>query len=65
MDMVVTVDRMHLGLASQAAKGTRKNNPVMVFVERTAPEFFGAVVRFSKAFAVKQGLPIQGPVLRQ
>jgi len=64
MDVIVTVDRMNLGLASQAAKCARKDNPVVVFVKRAASEFFRAVVRFAEAFAIKQGLPIQGAVLR-
>ena len=65
MDMIVTVDRMDLGFASQTTECARKYDPVMIFMERAAPEFFGAVVGFSEAFAVKQGLPIQGAVLRQ
>jgi hypothetical protein len=64
MDMIVTVDRVDLSLASQATKCPRKDNPVVIFVERAAPELFGAVMRFSQAFAIKQGLPIQGAVLR-
>ena len=64
VDMIVAVDRMDLGLAPQTAKCTRKDDPVVVFVKRAAPEFFRAVVRFAEAFAVKQGLPIQGAVLR-
>jgi hypothetical protein len=51
---------MDLGLAPEAAKRARENDPVVVFVERTAAEFFRAVQRLSEAFTSKQGLPIQG-----
>ena len=64
VDMVVAVDRMDLGLAPQAAKCAREDDPVVVLVERAAPQLFGAVVRFAETLAVKQGLPIQGAVLR-
>jgi len=50
---------VYLGLAPQAAKGTGEDDAVMVFVKRTAAEFIGAVQRFTKTFAGKQGLPIQ------
>lgn len=65
MDMIVTVDRMDLGFASQTTECARKYDPVMVFMERAAPEFFGAGMRFSKAFSIQQGLPIQGSMLRE
>ena len=64
MDMIVAVHRMDLSLASQTTKCARKDDPVVIFVERAAPELFRAVMRFSQAFAIKQGLPIQGAVLR-
>ena len=64
MDMIVAVDRVDLGLAPQAAKGARENDAVVVFVKRAAPELFRAVVGFAEAFAIKQGLPIQGAMLR-
>jgi hypothetical protein len=51
---------MNLGLAPQAAKRPGENDTVMVFVKRAATELFRTVQRFSKAFAGKQGLPIQG-----
>lgn len=60
MDMVVAGHRVHLGLAAQAAKRAGEDNAVMVFVKRAAAEFFRAVQGFSKAFAGKQGGPIQG-----
>ena len=65
MNMVVAADRVHLGFAPKPAKGAGKNDPVVILVKGTAPELFGAVMRFSETFAVKQGLPIQGAVLRQ
>nr|BFD43482.1 hypothetical protein FFPRI1PSEUD_49810 [Pseudomonas sp. FFPRI_1] len=37
----------------------------MVFVERATAEFFRAVHWLSEAFAVEQGLPIQGGSLRK
>jgi hypothetical protein len=51
---------MHLGLAPKTAEGTGKDDPVMVLVERAAPQFFRAVQGFAKALAGEQGLPIQG-----
>lgn len=65
MDMIVAVDRVDLGLAPQAAKRAREDDAIVVFVKRAAPELFRAVVRFAEAFAVKQGLPIQGAALHQ
>jgi hypothetical protein len=58
--MVVARNRMNLGFAPEAAKRTRKNDAVMVFVKGAATEFFRTVQRFSKAFTGKQGVPIQG-----
>lgn len=60
MDMIVAGHRVNLRLAAQAAKGPGEDNPVMVFVKRAAAQFFRAVQGFSKAFAGKQGRPIQG-----
>ena len=60
MDVIVAGDRVHLGLASQAPKRTGKNDAVMVFVKRAAAKFLRAVQWLSEAFAVEQGLPIQG-----
>ena len=65
MNMVVAGDRVYLSLAPEAAEGARENNSIMVFMERAAPEFFGAGMRFSKAFSIQQGLPIQGSMLRE
>jgi hypothetical protein len=58
--VIVAGDRVHLGLAPEAAKGTGENDAVMVFVKRAAAEFLRAVQRFAEAFAVEQGWPIQG-----
>jgi hypothetical protein len=60
--MVVAGNRVHLGLAPEAAKGTREDDAVVVFVEGAAPEFIGAVQGFAQAFAGKQGVPVQGAV---
>jgi hypothetical protein len=60
VDVIVTGDWMNLRLAPEAAKRSRKNDAVVVFVERAAAEFFRAVQRLSEAFAGKQGVPIQG-----
>ncbi|MNE76744.1 hypothetical protein D3C80_1729990 [compost metagenome] len=58
--MVVAGDRVHLGLAAQAAKGAGEDDPVMIFVKRAAAQFVGAVRRLAEAFAVEQCLPVQG-----
>jgi hypothetical protein len=58
--MIIAGDRVNLGLASEAAKGTGENDPVVVLMERAASEFFRAVQGFAKALASEQGLPIQG-----
>ena len=63
--MIVAGDGMNLGFSPEAPECARKNDPVMVLVERTAPKLFGTRVRFAKAFAIKQGVPIQGAVLRK
>jgi hypothetical protein len=60
MNVIVAGHRMHLGLAPKTAEGTGKDDPVMVLVERAAPQFFRAVQGFAKALAGEQGLPIQG-----
>ncbi|MDT4847913.1 hypothetical protein FQZ97_819900 [compost metagenome] len=60
VDMVVAGDRVHLGLAPEAAKGPGKDDAVVVLVEGAAAEFFGAVHRFAETFAGEQGLPVQG-----
>lgn len=60
VDVIVAGDRVYLGLAPQAAKGTREDDPVVVLVEGAAPEFFGAVQGFAEAFAGKQCVPVQG-----
>ncbi|MNY22768.1 hypothetical protein D3C86_1564070 [compost metagenome] len=60
VDVIVTGDWMNLRLAPEAAKRSRKNDAVVVFVERAAAEFFRAVQWLSEAFASKQSLPIQG-----
>jgi hypothetical protein len=60
VNVIVAGDRVHLGLASEAAEGTGENDAVMVFVERAAAKFLRAVQRLAEAFAVEQGLPIQG-----
>ena len=60
VDVIVACDRMNLGLAAQSTERAGKNNAVMIFVERTAPQLFRAINGFAKSFAVKQGLPIQG-----
>ena len=46
--------------ATQATKGAGEDDAVVVLVERAAPQFFRAVQGFAKAFAGKQGGPIQG-----
>jgi hypothetical protein len=60
VDMVVARYRMHLGLAPETAEGSGENDTVMVFVKRAATQLLRAVQRLSEAFAVEQGLPIQG-----
>ena len=60
VDVIVAGNRVHLGLASQAAEGAGEDDAIVVFVKGAAAEFFWAVQRFSEAFAVEQGLPIQG-----
>jgi hypothetical protein len=60
VDMVVAVHGMNLGLAPQTPERPGENDSVMVFVKRAAAEFFRAVQGLSKAFAGKQGRPIQG-----
>lgn len=60
MDVIVAGDRVDLRLASQATESAGENDAVMVFVKRAAAEFLRAVQRLSEAFAVEQGLPIQG-----
>lgn len=47
VDVVVAGDRVHLGLAAQAAKCAGEDNTVMVFVERATAQFFRAVQRFT------------------
>ena len=60
VDVVVAGNRVDLGLAPQAAKGSGKDDPVVILVKRAAAEFFGAVKSLAQALAVEQGLPIQG-----
>lgn len=64
VNVIVTGDGVHLGLAPQAAKGARENDAVVVFVEGAAPEFIGAIEGFAQAFAGEQGVPVQGAVSR-
>lgn len=60
VDMVVAGNRVHLGLAPEAAEGAGEDDAVMVFVEGAAPKFIGAVKGFAQAFAGEQGVPVQG-----
>ena len=60
VNVVIAGDRVHLGLTPEAAEGARENDPVVVLVERAAPQFLRAVQGFAKALAGEQGLPIQG-----
>ncbi|MNZ33415.1 hypothetical protein D3C78_507610 [compost metagenome] len=62
VDMVVAGNRVHLGLAPEAAEGTGEDDAVVVLVEGAAPEFIGAVQGFAQAFAGEQGVPVQGAV---
>jgi len=50
MDMVVTGNRVYLGLAPQAAKGAGENDPVVILVKRTPAQLFVAVDGFSEPF---------------
>ncbi|MNK87712.1 hypothetical protein D3C87_1076520 [compost metagenome] len=60
VNMIVAGDRVDLGLAPETAEGAGEDNAVMVFVERAAAKFLRAVQRLAEAFAVEQGVPIQG-----
>jgi hypothetical protein len=58
--MVIAGDRVNLSLAAKPAKGAGEDDPVVVLVEGTAPQFLRAVEGLTKALAGEQGLPIQG-----
>jgi uncharacterized protein YoaH (UPF0181 family) len=60
VNVIVAGDRVHLGLAPEAAECAGENDAVMVFVKRAAAEFLRAVQRLAETFAVEQGRPIQG-----
>lgn len=60
VNMVVAGDRVHLGLAPETTEGAGEDDAVMVFVEGAAAKFLRAVQRLAEAFAVEQGVPIQG-----
>jgi hypothetical protein len=58
--MIIARYGMDLCLAAQAAKRAGEDNPVVILVKRTTPQFLGAVQGFAKTLAVEQGLPVQG-----
>src|SRR5690606_12909437 len=60
VDVIVAGDRMHLGLAAQAAEGTGEDEPVMILVKGAATQFINAVRRLAEPFAGEQGVPVQG-----
>ncbi|MCY1413335.1 hypothetical protein D9M71_287640 [compost metagenome] len=63
VDMVVAGDRVHLGLAAQAAEGAGEDDAVVVLVERAAPQFGAAVHGLAQAFAGEQGVPVHSVIL--
>ena len=59
MDMVVTGNRMDLGLAAEAAKRAGENDTVMILVERAAPELVAAMSGLAESFTGKQCVPVK------
>lgn len=59
MDMVVTGNRMDLGLAAEAAKRAGENDTVMILVERAAPQLVAAMSGLAESFTGKQCVPVQ------
>lgn len=60
VDVVVAVHRVNLSLASKAAEGSGEDHSVVVLVKGAAAHFLRTGMGLSQAFAVQQGVPVQG-----
>ena len=58
VNVIVAGNRMHLSLTPKPAKGSGKDDPVVILVKRASTELFIAVNGFTETFTVQQGVPV-------